>query len=125
MGGSSSKPAAPSGTREIIPGVVKEIVTPGDGVTRPRSGQAVRVHYTGTLENGSVFDSSVKRGEPFDFRVDSGMVIKCWDKGVLDMTLGEKAKLTCSPETAYGDNGIGPIPPKSTLNFEVELIKLF
>ena len=125
MGGSNSKPTSSSGSSEVAPGITKEIIQAGDGTTRPRSGQAVRVHYTGTLENGNVFDSSVKRGEPFDFRVDSGMVIKCWDKGVMDMTLGEKSKLTCAPETAYGDRGIGPIPPKATLNFEVELLKLF
>eukprot|EP00741_Cyanophora_paradoxa_P004295 tig00000792_g4169.t1 len=106
-------------------GVTVETVTPGDGATFPRSGQRVHVHYTGTLTNGNKFDSSRDRGQPFVFTIGKGEVIKGWDEGVAQMSVGQRAKLTCTPDYAYGAKGFPPvIPPNSTLIFDVELLKI-
>jgi len=103
-------------------GVDVQTISPGDGKTYPQSGQRVTVHYTGTLQDGSKFDSSVDRGEKFQFVIGVGQVIKGWDEGVMKMSVGEKAKLVCSPDYGYGPRGFPPvIPPNATLNFEVEL----
>jgi len=104
-------------------GVKKTTLTPGDGSTYPRRGQTVTVHYVGTLLNGTQFDSSRSRGKPFVFKLGMGEVIRGWDEGVAQMTLGEKATLECSPDYAYGSSGAGGvIPPNATLMFEVELL---
>ena len=109
-------------TEEKNGGLFKKILTPGQSSERPLSGDEVYVHYTGRLLNGTVFDSSVERGELFKFKLGEGQVIKGWDEGVATMTRGEKCILTCKPEYAYGENGSPPkIPPDSTLRFEVEL----
>ena len=106
-------------------GVEKEILQAGDGKTFPQKGKAVKVHYTGTLTNGKKFDSSRDRGEPFGFKIGLGQVIRGWDEGVATMSVGERAKLTCSPDFAYGDRGFpGLIPPGSTLVFDVELLSV-
>lgn len=95
----------------------------GDGKTYPKQGHLVKVHYTGSLPDGRVFDSSVSKGRPFQFQIGLGKVIKGWDKGVSKMTKGEKAKLVIPPELGYGANGVpGRIPPNSTLIFDVELL---
>jgi FKBP-type peptidyl-prolyl cis-trans isomerase FkpA len=86
------------------------------------NGKTVSVHYTGTFIDGSIFDSSVQRGTPFEFFLGAGQVIKGWDQGVLGMKVGGKRKLTIPPELGYGDNDRGPIPGGSTLIFEVELL---
>ena len=100
-----------------------KILTEGDGVTRPKPGQKVSVHYVGTLENGKKFDSSRDRKSPFDFVIGKGQVIKGWDEGVAQMSVGEKSIITCPPNYAYGAKGFPPIiPPNSTLIFEVELL---
>ncbi|XP_047445548.1 peptidyl-prolyl cis-trans isomerase Fkbp12-like [Mugil cephalus] len=99
-------------------------VRPGDGNTFPQKGRTVTVHYVGTLTNGKKFDSSRDRGEPFTFKLGAGEVIRGWDEGVAQMSLGQVAKLTCSPDFAYGSRGYPPIiPANSTLIFEVELLK--
>lgn len=104
-------------------GLKTEILTPGSG-RAARNGDTVEVHYTGYLENGTKFDSSIDRGEPFSFVLGEGRVIKGWDLGILGMKIGEKRKLTIPPDLAYGSAGAGNgvIPPDSTLIFEVELL---
>ncbi|XP_021339422.1 peptidyl-prolyl cis-trans isomerase FKBP1A-like [Mizuhopecten yessoensis] len=106
-------------------GVTKKTTKTGDGTNFPKVGQTVVVHYTGTLENGHQFDSSRERGKEFEFKIGMGQVIKGWDEGVKEMSVGERAVLTCSPDYAYGDRGHpGAIPPNATLIFDVELIRL-
>jgi FKBP-type peptidyl-prolyl cis-trans isomerase len=87
-------------------------------------GSQVTVHYVGKLENGTKFDSSRDRGTPFTFTLGEGQVIQGWDKGVFKMKEGGIRKLTIPPSLGYGSRAVGPIPPNSTLNFEVELLKV-
>ena len=111
----------------------KEITTPsglkytdiveGEGAT-PQTGQTVSVHYTGTLEDGSKFDSSRDRGTPFQFKIGVGQVIPGWDEGVATMKVGGRRQLTIPPDLGYGARGIGPIPPNATLIFDVELLNI-
>lgn len=94
----------------------------GDGETAT-TGDTVSVHYTGTFEDGSQFDSSVG-GDPFEFTVGEGYVIAGWDEGVQGMNVGGKRELVIPPDLGYGDNDYGPIPGGSTLYFEVELLEI-
>jgi len=106
-------------------GLKIEIIQQGQG-KESKSGDIVSVHYTGTLEDGTKFDSSIDRGQPFAFTLGAGQVIKGWDLGVLGMKVGEKRKLIIPPELGYGSSGTpgGPIPPNATLIFEVELLDI-
>ena len=89
----------------------------------PVTGKMVTVHYTGTLENGKKFDSSVDRGQPFQFVIGVGQVIPGWDEGVMTMKVGGKRKLIIPSQLGYGARGVpGAIPPNSTLLFDVELL---
>lgn len=98
----------------------------GSADQEAKNGDKVFAHYTGTLENGSKFDSSYDRGEPFSFVLGGGMVIQGWDLGLLGMKVGGKRKLIIPPKLGYGDRNIGNglIPPNSTLYFDIELMNL-
>lgn len=99
-----------------------KILEEGNG-PKPATGDTVHVHYTGTLEDGTQFDSSHTRGQPIVFPLGQGRVIKGWDEGIALLNKGAKAKLTIPPELGYGVQGAGGvIPPNATLTFEVELV---
>ncbi|QQS49363.1 MAG: FKBP-type peptidyl-prolyl cis-trans isomerase [Acidobacteriota bacterium] len=100
---------------------VDEVV--GTGAS-PTPGSSVTVHYTGTLEDGTKFDSSVDRGEPYTFAIGRGVVIRGWDEGVMTMKVGGKRKLIIPAELGYGATGRGAIPPNATLLFDVELLSV-
>ncbi|KAI4181814.1 MAG: hypothetical protein LQ346_006691 [Caloplaca aetnensis] len=90
---------------------------------KTQRGDSIQVHYRGTLESdGKEFDASYNRGQPLEFTVGQGMVIKGWDEGLLDMCPGDKRKLTIPPEFGYGQRAMGTIPAGSTLVFETELV---
>lgn len=100
-----------------------EILQEGDGKTFPKVGDLVTIHYTGTLENGKKFDSSRDRGKPFQCNIGVGQVIKGWDYGIPQLSVGTRAKLTIPGSEAYGERGFpGLIPQNATLLFDVELL---
>lgn len=103
-------------------GLKVEILKEGNG-PKPKAGQTVSVHYTGTLASGRKFDSSRDRGKPLSFPVGTGQVIKGWDEGLMMLKKGTRARLTIPPQLGYGMRGMPPvIPPNATLIFDVELI---
>merc|ERR1712072_1116078 len=111
------------GTFENNMGVTIETVNPGDGKTFPKKGDTLSMHYTGTLTDGSKFDSSRDRGAPFEFKIGVGQVIKGWDEGVIQMSVGQRANLKISADFGYGARGAGGvIPPNADLIFDVELL---
>ncbi|MFN8544052.1 MAG: FKBP-type peptidyl-prolyl cis-trans isomerase [Candidatus Binatia bacterium] len=117
-----AKAAAEKGAKKTDSGLVYQEIKAGTGEA-PKATDKVKVHYTGTLTDGTVFDSSVQRGQPAEFPLNG--VIKCWTEGVQLMKVGGKAKLVCPSDIAYGDRGAGgKIPPGSTLVFEVELLEI-
>jgi FKBP-type peptidyl-prolyl cis-trans isomerase FkpA len=121
--------AAQADATQIVPGLTMRVLQPGSGATA-EPGQVAVVHYTGWLydpesadKRGTKFDSSVDRGQPFEFPLGGGAVIEGWDRGVAGMQVGEVRELTIAPELAYGERGAGGvIPPGATLVFEVELL---
>ncbi len=117
-----TKAASEKGATKTESGIVITTIKPGTGAT-PKATDTVKVHYHGTLTDGTVFDSSVKRGEPATFPLDK--VIKCWTEGVQQIKVGGKSRLVCPSNLAYGDGGSPPIiKPGSTLVFEVELLEV-
>ncbi len=121
----TSEPVADeNGVYTTESGLKYEKLESGDGA-QPQTGQTVMVHYTGMLEDGTVFDSSRERNRPFSFRIGVGQVIRGWDEGVGMMQVGDRWKLIIPPELGYGERGAGGvIPPNATLIFDVELLRI-
>ncbi len=120
MTNSSNSSAAASTT--TASGLVIDKYFEGKGPAA-KKGQMVKVHYTGTLQDGTKFDSSRDRGEPIEFQLGAGQVIQGWDEGISQLNVGDKAKLTIPPSLGYGASGAGGvIPPNATLIFDVELV---
>ena len=116
----AEKAAKESGATKLPDGLIFKTLKPGDGPS-PQATDKVKVNYEGKLTNGTVFDSSYKRGQPAEFGLNQ--VIKCWTEGVAKMKVGEKARLVCPSDIAYGDHGHPPtIPGGATLVFEIELL---
>jgi FKBP-type peptidyl-prolyl cis-trans isomerase FkpA len=112
--------AAPA---ETLPSGVKVTHTKDGNGANPKASDSVKVHYRGTLANGTEFDSSYKRGTPATFPLSR--VVPCWTEGMQKIKVGGKATLTCPPATAYGSSGAGGVvPPNATLTFEVELLAI-
>lgn len=119
--GGTTTTSAPSAAPRT-PGFVIDDVIPGAG-TEAHPGDLVRVHYTGSLADGTVFDSSKSRGAPFEFRLGDGQVIRGFERGIVGMKVGGTRKVTIPPEMGYGRKGSPPqIPPNATLVFELELL---
>jgi len=117
--GGGDSGASPSGGGTLV---IEDLVV-GTGATAA-AGDTVSVHYIGTFTNGSKFDSSYDRNQPFPFRIGAGQVIAGWDQGVPGMKVGGKRRLTIPPELAYGSRGQGVIPPNATLVFEIDLLSV-
>ena len=116
------KAAAEKGATKTASGLVMATLKPGTGPS-PSATDKVKVHYHGTLTDGTIFDSSVQRGQPATFPLNG--VIKCWTEGVQQMKVGGKSRLVCPADVAYGERGAPPrIKPGATLVFEVELLEI-
>jgi FKBP-type peptidyl-prolyl cis-trans isomerase FkpA len=116
----ADKVAKESGATKTPSGVVIRTITPGTGPS-PTAADVVKVHYEGKLIDGTVFDSSIKRGEPAEFPLNG--VVPCWTEALQKMKKGEKAQVVCPSSVAYGDRGAPPnIPPGATLSFEIQLL---
>jgi FKBP-type peptidyl-prolyl cis-trans isomerase len=110
-------------TAQDVEELAVEDITEGSG-NEVKSGDTVKVHYTGTLLEGTKFDSSLDRGETFEFTVGAGQVIAGWEQGLVGMKVGGKRKLTIPSSMGYGETGSGSIPPNAGLIFEIELIEI-
>ncbi len=109
---------------EVSPSGLQYVIFEKTDGPKPQPGDVVVVHYTGWLTDGTKFDSSYDRNEPFSFVLGARQVIPGWDEGIALLRKGEKAQLVIPPDLAYGNRAIGPIPPNSTLIFEVELLDI-
>jgi FKBP-type peptidyl-prolyl cis-trans isomerase len=118
-GGGGDSGTSPSGGGTLV---IEDLVV-GTGATAA-VGDTVSVHYVGTLTNGTKFDSSYDRGQPYAFRIGAGQVIAGWDQGVPGMKVGGKRRLTIPPSLGYGSQAYGPIPANSTLIFDIELVSI-
>lgn len=117
--GGGDSPSGPSGGGTLV---IEDLVV-GSGATAA-VGDTVSVHYVGTLTNGTRFDSSYDRGQPYPFVIGAGRVIAGWDQGVPGMKVGGKRRLTIPPSLGYGNQAYGPIPANSTLIFEIDLVSI-
>jgi FKBP-type peptidyl-prolyl cis-trans isomerase len=117
--GGGDSGASPSGGGTLV---IEDLVV-GTGATAA-VGDTVTVHYVGTFTNGTRFDSSYERNQPYPFRIGAGQVIAGWDQGVPGMKVGGKRRLTIPPDLAYGSQGRGAIPPNTTLVFEIDLLSI-
>lgn len=122
--GAAQASAAPGSDTMMMASGLKIVFEKRSKGARPKNGQIVLVHYTGTLTDGTTFDDSRKRGEPFAFALGKGQVIKGWDEGIAMLRVGERARLIIPAELGYGERGAGNgrIPPNATLIFDVELM---
>lgn len=120
----TKKPQENTMNEEINNELLVTVLEQGTSTDSLQAGQIAVVHYTGTFDDGVVFDSSLTRGQPFEFQYGVGSVILGWDQGLQGMKIGEKRKLVVPPAYGYGNNQVGPIPPNSTLTFEVELLEI-
>jgi len=122
LAAAAQSPAAAPASATASPGLTMKTLRQGTGAS-PTAADTVKVHYRGTLLDGTEFDSSYARNAPATFPL--GRVIKCWTEGVQRMKVGGKAELVCPPALAYGERGAGGlIPPNATLRFEIELLEI-
>jgi FKBP-type peptidyl-prolyl cis-trans isomerase len=110
-------------SEELLEKYSIQVLAEGTEGTTPSQGQEINMHYEGTLRDGTKFDSSFDRGQPLDFNIGVGQVIKCWDEVGLNMEVGAKVKVLCPSETAYGSRAVGPIAANSDLFFVMERVK--
>jgi FKBP-type peptidyl-prolyl cis-trans isomerase len=116
-------PSNDTGAQDMPEGLIINDIEVGDGA-EAATGNTVSVHYRGTLQDGTEFDSSYNHGAPFEFALGAGQVIEGWDKGIVGMKVGGQRQLIIPASLAYGERAVGPIPPNSTLIFEVELLEV-
>lgn len=108
---------------EFVSTFKPQYIQSGNNTSFPQNGNKVKVHYTGTFQDGTKFDSSLDRNTPFQFNLGSHQVIQCWEQVLSHMSVGEKIKVTCPSNLAYGTRGAGNIiPPNANINFEIELL---
>jgi FKBP-type peptidyl-prolyl cis-trans isomerase len=110
-------------TDDLVEKYSIEVLAEGQPGTLPKKNDNVKMHYKGTLKDGTVFDSSYDRGTPLPLRIGAGQVIKCWDEVGINLEIGAKVQVLCPAATAYGSRGVGPIPANSDLIFIIERVE--